>query len=237
MHILLSDLAATQRFGACLGASIDQQALIALEGSLGAGKTTLVKAVGAELGVAEVIVSPTFTMLNEYHSGRLPLFHLDIYRGGETGETIDLEMLAMELDEILAAGGLAMIEWPQYFTCDGRSYFEGRDYLHIHMQNADRVIKEKRPNIFKEQEEKIEPAQGHTEGTKQEAIPTISQAVDNREAGERFEGVLRAKSPPEKYIKDGFTEARIATLSANGVSSVALLAKLSSGLSAMVINL
>jgi tRNA threonylcarbamoyladenosine biosynthesis protein TsaE len=228
MHILLSDLAATQRFGSCLASCIDQSAIIAMEGPLGAGKTTLVKAVGLELGVTEVIVSPTFTMLNEYHSGRVPLFHLDIYRGGETGETMDLDMLGMELDEVLLPGGVAMIEWPQYFICDGRSFFEGRDHLYMVLQCQVSDMSEKQQNF------------GQTTESKKETMgnqPTISQAVGNPPAAKTFARVLREESPPEKYIKDGFTEARIATLSAKGVQSADLLAKLSVKLGDMVINL
>jgi len=215
MHFLLRDLAATQHFGASLAACIEEKAtcaIVALEGPLGAGKTTLVKAVGEALGVREVISSPTFTMLNEYDSGRMPLFHLDIYRGGETGETMDLDMLGLELEEMLGltgaadaggqAGGVAMIEWPKYFICDGRSFFEGRDYLDLVLAYAD--------------------------------SSDLAKPLENQGSVAR---VLREDSPPEKYIKDGFTEARIATLSANGVQSAILLAELTGRLSAMVINL
>lgn len=126
----LGGLPQTNRFGHELAHAVGEGAIIALSGTLGAGKTTLVKAVGKGLGVAEVISSPTFTMLNEYHSGRLSLFHLDLYRAGETGETIDLSMLALELDEVLGEA-LVMIEWPQYFLVEGESYLADRDYLEI----------------------------------------------------------------------------------------------------------
>ena len=228
MHILLSDLAATQRFGSCLAASINEYALIALDGPLGAGKTTLVKAVGLGLGVVEVIVSPTFTMLNEYHSGRLPLFHLDIYRGGETGETMDLNMLGLELDEMLSSGGVAMVEWPQYLICDGRSFFDGRDFLGLSLQYGDQTLGDFRMEISRTQA-------GEKEIAGQTSI--ISQAVDNPKDSQTFARVLREESPPEKYIKDGFTEARIATLSANGEQSADLMAKLSVKVGDMVINL
>jgi len=228
MNILLSDLAATQRFGSCLAASINEYALIALDGPLGAGKTTLVKAVGLELGVVEVIVSPTFTMLNEYHSGRLPLFHLDIYRGGETGEAMDLNMLGMELDEIMASGGVAMIEWPQYFICDGCSFFDGRDYLQMSLQYGLQGLGDFRTKISQ-----TDRADKEIDG--QPSI--ISQAVDNLKNRQTFARVLREESPPEKYIKDGFTEARIANLSANGEQSADLMAKLSVKVGDMVINL
>ncbi len=132
LPILLADLSATNRFGLAIAQSVDG-AVIALHGTLGAGKTTLVKAVGKGLGVREVITSPTFTMLNEYHSGRLSLFHLDLYRAGETGEIMDLTMLAMELDEVCdqSAAAVMMIEWPQYFQVEGQSYLEEKDYLEI----------------------------------------------------------------------------------------------------------
>jgi len=230
MQILLSDLAATQQFASCLAGCIDEAALIALEGPLGAGKTTLVKALGAKLGVVELITSPTFTMLNEYHSGRLGLFHLDIYRGGETGESIDLTMLAEELDELMAGGGVAVVEWPKYFICDGRSYFDGRDYLSLGLSyvQGDSLPKNARFSevMSTDSSEEDEP----TKSTR----PIISQAVDNPGSISR---VLREESPPEKYIKDGFTEARIATLSANGALSADLLAELSGKVSDMVINL
>ncbi len=131
MQIHLGGLPQTNRFGHELAQAVGDGAIIALNGTLGAGKTTLVKAVGKGLGVVEVINSPTFTMLNEYHSGRLSLFHLDLYRGGETGETIDLSMLAMELDEVVDQSSLVMIEWPQYFLVEGESYLADRDYLEI----------------------------------------------------------------------------------------------------------
>jgi len=131
LQILLADLSATNRFGLALAQLVSERAIITLQGSLGAGKTTLVKAVGKGLGVVEVITSPTFTMLNEYHSGRLSLFHLDLYRAGETGEIMDLSLLAMELDEVLDDAALLMIEWPQYFIVEGQSYFDGLDHLEI----------------------------------------------------------------------------------------------------------
>jgi tRNA threonylcarbamoyladenosine biosynthesis protein TsaE len=205
MHLLLPDLSATQRFGICFADCINEYALVALEGTLGAGKTTLVKSIGHGLGVREIISSPTFTMLNEYHSGRLPLFHLDIYRGGETGETMDLDTLAEELDELL---GVALIEWAKYFLCEGHSFFDGRDYLNLHL--------------------------GFGSGSQGLGV----------EDPERYTRVLRPGMSPEnledpqnKYIKDGFTDSRIATLSANGPKSADLLAELSGKLSDMVINL
>jgi tRNA threonylcarbamoyladenosine biosynthesis protein TsaE len=93
--------------------------VVTLFGPLGAGKTTLVQGVGEGLGVSEIINSPTFTMLNEYHSGRLPLYHLDLYRvqddpssqtalGGKS-----YELLRAELDEFITHPGITLIEWAE----------------------------------------------------------------------------------------------------------------------------
>lgn len=103
--------------------------MIALHGQLGAGKTTLVKGLGEELGVDEAISSPTFTMLNEYHSGRLPLYHLDLYRVGESSDVISLEMLAFELDELICKRpgeicGVTVIEWAELFLDEAGGHTE-----------------------------------------------------------------------------------------------------------------
>ena len=136
MRFALKNLEETNRFGRELAEAASDGLLVALKGTLGAGKTALVKAVGAGLGVEEVISSPTFTMLNEYHSGRLPLYHLDLYRAHETGEKLDLSFLAMELDELDREPNLMMIVWPQYFLLDGEDYFQSRDHLLIELEVA-----------------------------------------------------------------------------------------------------
>src|SRR5580700_438511 len=100
MRVRLTDKIATAEFGRALAESIGDQAVIALIGPMGAGKTTLVQAVAAALGVTEVVSSPTFTMLNEYHSGRLPLYHLDLYRYKDVEESQaapSIALLAREL--------------------------------------------------------------------------------------------------------------------------------------------
>lgn len=136
MEILLDGLSQTNVFGRALAEAIEDGAIIALTGTLGAGKTTLVKALGQGLGVSEVISSPTFTMLNEYHSGRLSLFHLDLYRGGETGEQFDLSMLAMELDEVIDQKSVVIMEWPEYFVVDGENYLADKDRLEISLRHV-----------------------------------------------------------------------------------------------------
>ncbi len=83
--------------------------VIALSGDLGAGKTQLVKGIAAGLGVAGRIQSPTFALVNEYRNGRLPLFHLDLYRL-ETREQI----IGAGLEEYLfRPAGVAVVEWAE----------------------------------------------------------------------------------------------------------------------------
>ena len=86
-----------------LSGRIDRGTLILLSGDLGAGKTRFVKGIARGLGVKEVVTSPTFTIVNRY-SGRIPLFHVDLYRlEGFPGEDVDL-------DEMLEEGAVA-VEW------------------------------------------------------------------------------------------------------------------------------
>lgn len=130
----LPDLAGTDALAEALAQSVGDKALVCLSGNLGTGKTRLVKATGKSLGIQEVISSPTFSVLNEYESGRLPFYHFDFYRLGEnlmaTGSS--LEILALEVSEILNQPRvLAMIEWPEYFSIDGKNFFESIDRLDI----------------------------------------------------------------------------------------------------------
>jgi tRNA threonylcarbamoyladenosine biosynthesis protein TsaE len=84
--------------------------VVALLGGLGAGKTHFVKGLLRGLGSAEDATSPTFTLIHEYRSGRLPLFHFDFYRLTKPNE---LDEIAF--DEYLEDGGLTVIEWADRF--------------------------------------------------------------------------------------------------------------------------
>lgn len=92
--------------GQQLGIQLTEGDIIALVGDLGGGKTWFTKGVGTGLGInPDSIVSPTFTLVNEYH-GRHQLYHIDLYR-----LTQNTEIMALGLEEYLSGSGIAVIEW------------------------------------------------------------------------------------------------------------------------------
>ena len=96
----------TGAFGRSLGALLEKGMVLALNGELGAGKTTLVKAIAGELGVPEEDVrSPSYTLVNEY-DGRLPVYHFDLYRLSDSSELYDLGY-----DEYIEGEGVSIVEW------------------------------------------------------------------------------------------------------------------------------
>ena len=109
--IFLADAEATRSLGISLGQSLPVGSVILLEGDLGAGKTTLVQGIGEGLGITEPIVSPTFTLINEYIEGRLPLYHLDLYRLQPAEvEALNLESYWEGTEVPL---GIVAIEWAE----------------------------------------------------------------------------------------------------------------------------
>ena len=106
----LPDHAATLAFGRELGASAGAGQVIALTGTLGAGKTTLASCIVAGLGATGPVTSPTFSLVHEYRDGRLPVFHLDFYRL----DTIH-ELVGIGWDDILDEGGVVIVEWADRF--------------------------------------------------------------------------------------------------------------------------
>lgn len=118
MNLELNGRQKTILLGELFGSNIKDGCVIALEGPMGAGKTTFVKGLAQGLGVKEVVQSPTFTMLNEYHSGRLPLYHLDLYRLSESSQTQAralADQLILELDEFILEKMVCVIEWSELF--------------------------------------------------------------------------------------------------------------------------
>ena len=103
---LLKDEADTQRLGRELAKALQPGDVVALTGDLGTGKTALTKAVAAGLGVTDMITSPTFTIVCEYHSGRLPLYHFDVYRVSDPDELVEIGF-----EEYVFGRGVCLIEW------------------------------------------------------------------------------------------------------------------------------
>ncbi len=104
------DAAATRALAAALAAAARSGDTISLVGELGAGKTQFAKGFGAGLGVTDTIVSPSFVLMAEY-AGRLPLFHIDLYRLADAAEA----MAGGLLDERQGAG-VTIIEWAERFA-------------------------------------------------------------------------------------------------------------------------
>jgi tRNA threonylcarbamoyladenosine biosynthesis protein TsaE len=122
--IHLPAAAATHRLGQRLGQVLPIGTVLLLYGDLGAGKTSLVQGLGQGLGIQDAIDSPTFTLINEYHDGQMPLYHLDLYRLSPA------EVLSLNLegywDGIETAPGLVAIEWPERLSCLPDRYVEVR---------------------------------------------------------------------------------------------------------------
>ena len=92
-----------QALGERLGHLLEKNDVLILTGELGAGKTTFTKGLAKGLQISQMIKSPTYTIVREYE-GRLPLYHLDVYRIEGDADSIDL-------DEFLFGGGVTVIEW------------------------------------------------------------------------------------------------------------------------------
>ena len=105
-HLVCPDPGATSALGRAMAAAARPGDVICLWGDLGAGKTHLAKAFGAGLGVTDTITSPSFILMAEY-VGRLPLFHIDLYR-----LTDATDALAGGLIDDRQAAGVTLVEWP-----------------------------------------------------------------------------------------------------------------------------
>ena len=96
----------TEKLGEKIGQQVKPGTVIALIGDLGTGKTTLTKSIARGLGVTETVTSPTFNIIREYKSGRLPLYHFDVYRIGDPDE-----MFELGYEEYFYGDGVCVVEW------------------------------------------------------------------------------------------------------------------------------
>ena len=100
--------AETEAVGVALGQVLQPGAVIAYRGDLGAGKTAFTRGLGRGLGCGEQVTSPTYTIVNEYLTGRLPLFHFDMYRLKSADDLWDIGW-----DDYLERGGVCAVEWSE----------------------------------------------------------------------------------------------------------------------------
>src|SRR5947207_9211067 len=100
--------AETMDIGRQLAATLKPGDVLALTGDLGAGKTCLVKGIALGLGIAQDVTSPTFTIIHEYRGGRLPLYHVDLYRLDSARQTV-----AIGIEDYLHPDGVTVIEWAE----------------------------------------------------------------------------------------------------------------------------
>ena len=100
--------AETEAIGAALGKILPGGTVLAYRGDLGAGKTAFTRGLARGLGCSEIVTSPTYTIVNEYLGGRLPLFHFDMYRLGSSDELFDIGW-----EDYLARGGVCAVEWSE----------------------------------------------------------------------------------------------------------------------------
>ena len=108
MQITTESVEQTEALGRALAARLQPGDVIAYTGDLGAGKTALTRGIAAGLGIEEPVLSPTYTIVNEYRSGRLPLFHFDLYRIGSEDELFEIGW-----EDYLAQGGVCAVEWSE----------------------------------------------------------------------------------------------------------------------------
>ena len=98
----------TEAVGAALGKELKPGTVIAYQGDLGAGKTAFTRGVACGLGAKESVTSPTYTIVNEYLSGKYPLFHFDMYRLASADDLFDIGW-----EDYLDRGGVCAVEWSE----------------------------------------------------------------------------------------------------------------------------
>lgn len=104
--VIIKNETETREFGLSLAKSLEKGDVVALIGDLGTGKTALTKYIAEGLGIKSTITSPTFTIVQEYHEGRLPLYHFDVYRIADPEE-----MYELGYEEYFYGDGVCIVEW------------------------------------------------------------------------------------------------------------------------------
>lgn len=121
MQFLVKNVEETTELGFSIGKLLNSGDIVCLTGDLGTGKTHITKGIAKGLGIDDHITSPTFTIVNEYDSGRLKLYHFDVYRVSDPDE-----IYAIGFDDYIFSNGVSIIEWANYIE-----EILPSDYLHI----------------------------------------------------------------------------------------------------------
>ena len=108
MEFITHSPAETEAVGAALGKILQPGVILAYRGDLGAGKTAFTRGLAQGLGCREIVTSPTYTIVNEYLTGRLPLFHFDMYRLASSDDLWDIGW-----EDYLERGGVCAVEWSE----------------------------------------------------------------------------------------------------------------------------
>lgn len=108
MTFLTNSPEETERIGEALGKVLTPGAIVAYRGDLGAGKTAFTRGIARGLGCRERVTSPTYTIVNEYPDGRMPLFHFDMYRLHSADDLWDIGW-----DDYLERNGVCAVEWSE----------------------------------------------------------------------------------------------------------------------------
>lgn len=124
MEFIIDNVQDTFELGKKIGLLSKPSDIFCLTGDLGTGKTHITKGIASGLGVTDNITSPTFNIVNEYHSGRLILYHFDVYRVNDPDE-----IYAIGFDEYIFGDGVSVIEWANYIE-----ELIPNEYVHIHLE-------------------------------------------------------------------------------------------------------
>ena len=108
MEFITNSPIETEKVGEALGKVLQPGSILAYEGDLGAGKTAFTRGLARGLGATEQVTSPTYTIVNEYLSGRMPLFHFDMYRLASSDDLWDIGW-----EDYLERGGVCAVEWSE----------------------------------------------------------------------------------------------------------------------------
>ena len=108
MEFITNSPVETEKVGEALGRVLKPGTILAYEGDLGAGKTAFTRGLARGLGATEQVTSPTYTIVNEYLSGRMPLFHFDMYRLASSDDLWDIGW-----EDYLERGGVCAVEWSE----------------------------------------------------------------------------------------------------------------------------